>query len=42
MGKFLGMVLAITAAVAVYKLAVQPMVDSLMAGSGYMSKPIIP
>jgi hypothetical protein len=32
MGKFLGMVLAITAAFAVYKLAVQPMVDSALKG----------
>jgi len=30
MGKFLGMVLAITAAIAVYKLAVQPVVDSFL------------
>ena len=30
MSKFLGMVLAITAAVAVYKLAVQPMIDGLL------------
>lgn len=31
MSKFLGMVLAITAAIAVYKLAVQPMVDGFLS-----------
>jgi len=33
MGKFLGTVLAITAAYAVYKIAVQPMVDSVLKGA---------
>ena len=33
MGKFLGTVLAITAAFAVYKLAVQPMIDSVLKGA---------
>ena len=34
MGKFLGTVLAITAAFAVYKLAVQPMVESALTTRG--------
>lgn len=33
MGKFLGSVLAIVAAIAVYKLAVQPMIDTAMKGA---------
>ena len=32
MGKFLGTVLAITAAYAIYKIAVQPMIDSALKG----------